>query len=183
MKINKTLIIALALIAVVFAVSCSKEQITEGLETPNGMKLLSNTISDYTLFIPTDWEADISTGVVSAYNSLDNSNISMMEFVPTYNGKTYTSAVELAELNKADLEATYEDIEFITEPSNIELDGYAAVKTVYTATVTDTVFKFMQVSVIVNGDYYIFTYTALPDNYETHESDVQLMLDTLKFSK
>ncbi len=179
LKRNIFAIIAIAVCSVILLSSCSGNA---DAYAPNGMKLLSNEIVDYNLYIPESWEGDMSTGVVSAFNGYDNSNVSVMAFALGDKYDYSTTVAQFVEKNKEDLENTYSDIEYITEPSNIELGGYAAVKMVYTATVTGTSYQFMQVCTVANATVYIFTYTALPDAFDSHADEVQSMLDNFSFN-
>lgn len=178
-KRNIFALIALSLCAVIFLSACSGNA---DVSAPNGMKLLSNDIVDYYLYIPESWEGDMSTGMVSAYSTYDNSNISMMAFALGDKYDYSTTVAQFVEKNKEDLENTYADIEYITEPSNVELDGYAAIKMVYTATVTGTSYQFMQLCTVANATVYVFTYTALPDVFENHTDEVQSMIDNFSFN-
>ncbi len=66
-------------------------------------------------------------------------------------------------------------------PVSTVLGGTAAQKYYYTATVTGTAVEYMQVIAIRGGIAYIFTYTAVPTNFDTHIENVEKMLENFSF--
>ena len=164
---------------------------------PKGMKKASTEAVDYTLFVPDGWTVDISTGVVSAYvSALDRSNITMIafnlenedsdmtidEYWEKYEGEMRTTFPDM-EYASASTEAAEEINEDGMNPVSMLLGGFSANKYVYTATVTDVKYKYMQVICIRGGIAYIFTYTSIPENFDTHLMEVDRILETFSFNK
>ncbi|MFA6948376.1 MAG: hypothetical protein WCQ72_05295, partial [Eubacteriales bacterium] len=90
--------------------------------------------------------------------------------------EAYTSVPDFWAGYAADFAATFSDMEYITEGESMIVSDIAAYKYVYTATVTGTQYQFMQIAAIKAGIVYIFTYTALPDKYESHVDEVDYMI-------
>jgi hypothetical protein len=59
-----------------------------------------------------------------------------------------------------ELSATFPDLTYSVEGESLMMAGMKAKKYVYTATVTGTVYEFMQVVALKEGTVYIFTYTS-----------------------
>ena len=66
-------------------------------------------------------------------------------------------------------------------PENVTLDGVAASKIEYTATLAGDQYKFMNIICVVGAELYIFTYTSTVDLYDSHTEDVQSILDNFAF--
>jgi len=171
--ISFILLISVLIMSLALA-SCSSQDPT----APNGMKTLTNDLVDYYLYVPSGWVEDISTRFISAYASdMDRSNVSMEAF-------GVDSDVTLDSFwdgYRADFEATFSDMEYSIEGETLLLDGVAAKKYEYTATVTGIAYKFMQVTAIKEGTVYIFTYTAEPGRYEDHLQAVETILSVFRF--
>ena len=158
-------------------VGCSSER-TKG--APNGMKAVkSDDTLSYNLYIPAAWIQDLSTGAVSAYcSSADLSNVSMTQF--TLSNKFSLS--EQVEVYLEGLKNTFSDFTIDEKyPENVTLDGVAASKIEYTATLAGDQYKFMNIICVVGAEMYIFTYTSTVDLYDSHLEDVQSILDNFAF--
>ncbi|MBR4881419.1 MAG: DcrB-related protein, partial [Clostridia bacterium] len=166
----KSLFLILILTVMIFS-GCSQES---NIEVPDGMKLFSNEHTDYTAFVPANWIVDMSTGTLSAYvSSADASNIRIT-------AQTLEAPTTLDDYWKGyeeDFKATFDDMEYVGEaPTTTTLSGLAANKYVYTATVTGTEYKFMQVVCIREMTVYVITYTSTPEGYDSNMEDVEKIL-------
>lgn len=186
--------ILLAALFLTFFVSCGKP---EDQWQPAGMKLASSDKVDYKLWVPEEWTVDMSTGITAAYvSSSDRSNVTLTAFSLT-EGDNYMSISEYWSKYKEELEKTFPDIEVIDtgeegESDALEeendfgvtmlIDGVAAKKYVYTATVTGSSYKFMQVIFIHEGYVYLLTYTALPNVYDSHTEEVGKIIENFRFA-
>ncbi len=182
MNTTKRIIAFLAAIimATFCLVSCNK-----GGETtaPEGMKEASGDSVDYNFYIPSNWISDVANGATTAYYSeTDRSNVSVMTFTVNYSDDTlsdwWTSFEE-------DFKTVYTDFEVVSS-ENIVLDGVAALKTVFKGTLDGYGYQFMQVAAVKGvalskPQVYVFTYTSVPEAYETHIEDVQSMIDAFDF--
>ena len=173
---KKVIVLVICALFVFSLTACSPDNYA-----PAGMKLITDSdIVDYKLYVPASWTADVSTGVVSAYvSSADHSNINVTAFELD---DVNTTLAEYWAVYTEAFNSTFSDMEYETEGETILLSGAAAVKYVYTATVTGTQYKFMQVVSISNGTVYIFTYTSSPDNYSSHLEDIDKILSNFEFT-
>ena len=145
---------------------------------PMGFMEISDDGVTYDLYVPDEWTADVSTGMTSAYyDGRDPSNISMTAFELDY---SVTSIEDYWASYEPDLKAVFPDLEYVDQ-SAVTLDGVPAMQYVYTASMSDLSYKFMQLVAIKDNTVYIFTYTATTDKYDEHIEDVIAMLDYFNF--
>ena len=146
---------------------------------PMGYREISDEGLNYHFYVPDDWTPDVSTGMTSAYFSgRDPSNVSVTAF--ELDDTSINSVEAYWELNEADLKLILPDLEYVDE-SDCKLGGVDGRQYVYTASMSDTEYKFMQVVAIKSNEVYIFTYTATAENYDLHIEDVISMIDYFKF--
>ncbi len=160
--------------------SCNKDVVSE---VPSGMKEASGDKVDYSFYIPENWTADVENGATTAYYSeTDRSNVSVMAFSANYTDDTLADWWSSFE---SDFKNVYSDFEVVSA-ENVVLDGIAALKTVFKGTLEDYEYQFMQVAAVKDvtlskPQIYVFTYTSVPEAYESHLEDVQSMLDAFDF--
>ncbi len=176
MKILKYVLLTAVILGVaVSAISCN----SGSSDAPLGFKEISDDGVTYDLFIPDEWTADISTGITSAYFSAqDPSNISLMAFELD---KLFESLPEYWATYEPTLKAILPDMEYVGEPDETTLDGSSAIQYVYTGTMSNVSYKFMQLITIKNSTVYIFTYTAEASKYDSHIEDVIAILNYFRF--
>ncbi len=175
--------IALFLIfATIFAISSCGEP----SEVPDGMMLLENDKVTYTLYIPNAWTVDVADGVSAAYAS-DKSNISLMTM--QWSSASYDSLEEYCNNYYKNIKATLQNVsEVEAYKDNQYFGSLPALKYVYTigpdaeeGKETEPKYKFMQIfSYDTTGQVYIFTYTALEANYDTHTTAVSKIVENFK---
>lgn len=143
-------------------------------EAPTGMKTASGEGADYTLFVPDDWTVDITTGATGAYvSSADTSGV----LVTTWDlPNTDTSLDDWWETNLAEIETVYQDVT-VDSSETLLVDGCHAVQYVWTGTLGSYTYRVMQTAAVKNGSVYLFTYTSLPDLYDSHLEEVEQMLE------
>ncbi len=173
----KSLFAILILTVMIFS-GCAEQS---DVQAPDGMKLFSNEHTDYTAFVPVNWIVDMSTGTLSAYvSSADASNVS----ITAQALEAPTTLDDYWKGYEEDFKATFADMEYVGEaPTTTTLSGEAANKYVYTATVTGTQYKFMQVVCIREMTVYVITYTSTPEAYDGNMEDVEKVLDNFSFNK
>lgn len=170
-----SIIICLSMIAVIFSGCANSDNFV-----PAGMKLISDDIVEYKLYIPESWTADMSTGVASAYySSSDRSNISMTAYEIDASSTDLSGFWKLYEKDFAD---TFADLEYEVNAENTLVNGNAAQKYVYKATVSGNTYKFMQTLILKQSRVYLFTYTALESNYDSHIEEVNRILENISFN-
>lgn len=162
----------------------------EVTDVPDGMKAIEFEGTFKAMFIPESWTEDSSSGFAAAVYESDRSSVSFTEFSA---GDDITDAAGFWEDYRAQLEGSFSEFKLDGEPYETEFSGISgAQKVVYSASVAGVTYKYMQIIVFVDRPYalglvsdcriYIFTYTALPDNYETHLDDVDKIVDNFIFS-
>jgi hypothetical protein len=146
---------------------------------PEGMKLASGEGTDYTLYVPEKWIVDLTSKATGAYYSTDDpSNVS----VTAWDLEHADSTVEdWWEIEKADIDLVFQNVE-ITSESNTTVDGIAAKKVEYTASLGGNNYKIMQVAAVKKSVVYVFTYTSVVDGYDSHLDEVSAMLDYMKIN-
>ena len=173
---KKIISLLLVLSVLMFAFSACGEDDT-GI--PAGMKLVENDKVTYKLFVPENWVVNITDGVSGAYVAKDNSNISLMIMTTSQN---YQSLENFCQKYYKDMEATFKNVSEREEyTENQKFGQLPALKYVFTigAEASDTEpnaiqYKYMQIFALdqSSNQVYIFTYTALAENFSTHLDDV-----------
>lgn len=176
MKITKFVsLLAASLLAASIFTSCGKEA-TELM----GFKEISADGHSYDLFVPDEWIVNTSTGITSAYAAPDDrSNISVTSFVAS---KDFSSIDALWESTEPSLKALYPDLEYVCNGVETTLDGAPAKEYIFTGTVNEVKYTVRQIVALYKGDFYMFTYTAIPDKYEEHTEDIAAILDYFTFN-
>ncbi len=152
---------------------------SEDKYVPIGMKAISSDIIDYKIYIPTEWTADLSAGVVSAYYSdTDHSSINVTAFQLD---SAETTASEFWKSYEEALKQTISELEYVVEAETMLWDGKGAEKYVYTGKLAGSEYKFMQVLMVTSGTVYIFTYTSTPELYDSHIEDVNKIIENMSF--
>jgi len=75
--------------------------------------------------------------------------------------------------------ASLPDVEEVEPQSDPEMDGHPAYQKVWTARTAGRQLRFWSVVAAVDGDGYVFTYTATPDTFDTHRADAGKMLESI----
>ena len=172
---KKTLIPAMLIALTTFIVSCGGDS----ADAPMGYKEISDEALNYHFYVPDEWITDISTGMTSAYfDGRDPSNVSITAF--ELDDTSINSVDAYWELNEADLRLILPDMEYV-DTADCTLGGSPAKQYIYTASMSGTEYKFMQVVTIRSNEVYILTYTATAEKYDSHIEDVISMVDYFKF--
>lgn len=168
--------------AVPFEGSDDERKIPDVDNVPAGMKLVSTNETAYRFFAPTDWIADPQSAASLVYVSeTDRSNVSVIGYVPETDGYSvadYWKATEAAYKETLDgytLTATTSD--------GVKMGGKQATVYEYTYSVGGVQYRARQTVCVYSYMIVSMTYTALPENYETHLSDAVAMQNALTFRK
>ena len=160
-------------------------KIPTSVDVPEGMKLVSDNEVGYRFFAPESWIRDTRNGQNFVYVSEeDRSNVSMFSYDigedATYTVDTYW------ETCKEQYENTLGDFVLVSESEITLKNGDNGEKTAkvyeYTYTLGGVSYKARQMVVLV-GMIYTMTYTALPEQYDLHISEVEAMEQALYFRK
>jgi hypothetical protein len=173
---KKIISLLLVLSALMLAFSACGETDTG---VPDGMMLVENDKQTYKLFVPENWIVNLTDGVSGAYVSSDNSNISLMIMTASHN---YQSLESFCQKYYKDMEAKFKNVSAREEyTENQKFGQLPALKYVFTIGAEASEeepnaeqYKYMQIFALdqSSNQVYIFTYTALADNYATHLDDV-----------
>jgi len=141
---------------------------------PAGMISATDNKADFCLYVPDEWQIDYTTAAAGAYYSAsDPSSVSVLAWDLDY---TDTTVEEWWETNVNEVGIVFDDINVETE-ENITMSDVYGKKYVYTASLGDFQYKIMQAACIKGSSVYLFTYTAVPENYDLHLEDVAAMLE------
>ena len=137
-------------------------------------------LAGFELYVPKDFNVDYSSAIISATHE-DGSNITMTRATATGN-----TIQNYWEFRKKELSFYVSEITDIgTNPHEAELsnaDNAAVCE--YTYKYNGKTFHVYQVFAVTGGLFgkgYIFTYTALEDNYALHLDDINRILTKVKF--
>lgn len=167
MKMRKMM--AAAALSALVLTGCTAVQ----TDVPTGMARASNEIVDYDLFVPDEWTIDLTGGAVSAVKSTsDPFNVSMMVWNLPY---ADTNLADWWETYQAEFTMIFDDFA-MESTETTTLDGVAAEKYVYTATLGEVGYRYTQIAAIRRGSVYLMTFTELADSsddtVETHQSEI-----------
>ena len=141
---------------------------------PAGMVSATDNKADFCLYVPDEWQIDYTTAAAGAYYSAsDPSSVSVLAWDLDY---TDTTVEEWWETNVNEVGIVFDEINVESE-ENITLSDVYGKKYVYTASLGDFQYKIMQAACIKGSSVYLFTYTAIPENYDLHTEDVAAMLE------
>ena len=169
----KKIISALLVAVICLAVSaCAFDS-----DAPDGMQLASNDNVAYKLYVPTTWTLGAASEYASAsYSAADPSNVSVFFFAP----ETDETVEEYWAKFEEEYKATFPTMT-LESSENTLLDGRAAGKYTFTATVSGEEYKFTQYIAEYGGMIYMLTYTAPIENFDLHTAEVQYIADSFKF--
>ena len=175
MKKTKYILAAAFLAAAMLLSSCTSDP--DAINPPSGMILSCDPeVADYYLFVPENWTVDLTTSASGAYYSNnDPSSISMMVWELEH---TDTTLDDWWAANAADLALVFQNFSLEAQ-ENTTIDGNYAQKYVYTADLGENHYKIMQIGILKNGRVFLFTYTSLADNYDSHLEDITKITDNI----
>lgn len=151
-------------------VSCSKN------EPENGYKTLSDDSCDFEFDIPDDWTASYTDGMLSAYDTQDNTNVSAYAF----DTQKEMGADDYWEVYKAQYEKTFSTMN-VTKTEETTLSGVIARHVFYTVDMGLDSFNCQTVICSRYGSIYMLTFTSSPDNYENHTDEFERIISSFSF--
>lgn len=167
-------LILLAAVASAVFTGCQKGEV----EVPHGMKIASRDIDAYYFFVPERWTVQDSDGITMAlYSSNDPSSVSVAAWELSHTDDTVDTWWEA---NIKDLSLVFNSFELVSE-ENATVDGMYAKSYVYTASIGESKYKFMQTACVKNTVVYLMTYTSLEEAFDSHLEDINSMISAWKF--
>ncbi len=140
-----------------------EEPSTEGVEIPEGMKLISSLYTDYYFFVESDWVTTVTTGMTSAHaKSSVSTNISCTVFTTrTIDFDEYWTSYE------TDIKNTFGNISYETESkfSEMEINGFPARLYTYSVQMSGKTTYYAQYLTVRGGHVYLIT--ASSDSYSS----------------
>ncbi len=139
---------------------------TEGIEVPEGMKLVSSGYTDYLLFVDSGWVPTVTTGMTSAHAPSDVSkSISCMVFT-----SRIANYDEYWDSYAKDVQNTFGNIAYESEQKFVETEiaGIASRVYTYSVQISGKTTYFAQYLTIREGQVYLIT--ASSDSYESAKS-------------
>ena len=148
---------------------------------PDGMKLVTGNDVAYRFFAPDNWivgEAHVAAQVYAS--ETDRSNVTVMGYVPSEEAYSVADYWENTEKYYQD---TLDDYQLTAEPAAGKMGGKNATVYEYTYSIGGVTYKCRQTICVYSYMIVIMTYTALPENYDTHLAEVEQMQGALTFRK
>lgn len=148
-------------------------------DIPAGMKLVTGNDVAYRFFAPESWVVGDAEAAALVYVSdTDRSNVSVMGYVPDVEGYSVASYWEDTEKH---YKATLSDYTLVGEPTESTMGGKNATVYEYTYSLGGVTYKCRQTACVFGYMIVVMTYTALPENYDSHLTAVQQMQEALTF--
>ncbi|MBE6685351.1 MAG: DUF1795 domain-containing protein [Ruminococcaceae bacterium] len=147
---------------------------SDKVTAPEGMKLISTDELAYRFFVPTGWIVNDRAEYSAAYASdTDSSNVSVQMYMTKDESKTVEEYFAECEARYKNIFESYE----LLSTEDIKMDGVPAKQYTYTAVIGGVEYKQLQAIVVKGAVFYTVTYTALPEKFDTHLSDVAKMIE------
>ena len=171
--ITKIILVAMLVVFAAVLTSCGEK---DEYSAPAGMVTASDEKADFYLYVPEEWTVDYSTAAAGAYCSAsDPSSVSVMAWELEH---TDTTVDEWWAVNQEDVNMVFDNFVLESEENTTINDLYAK-KYIYTASLGEYDYKFMQAACIKDSTVYLFTYTSVLDNFDSHLDEVAEMLEYL----
>lgn len=174
-------IIAATLTLLMCVTICASLASCSSQEAHMGFQIISTDINDFVLEAPDYWTVTSQNGYVSAktdgYDG-DDSNLSvtsfqMMEGITT--PEEYFDNAIVKSFGEAN------NMQIISRDVDTKMGEEKAKKYVYTLDMYGQQYKYMMVVCAHGSNIYVFTYTSTEEFYETHELEVQYVLEYFTF--
>ena len=152
------------------------------VETPDGMKLVSDNDVAYRFFAPDSWVVAKGSAACQVYFSeTDRSNVSVIGYVPSMEGYSVEDYWAETLLNYQSALADFQLISTTTEGETMG-DRKATVYE-FTYSLGGVQYHARQVVCVYSYMIVSMTYTALPEHYDEHLADAEAMQAALTFRR
>lgn len=156
--------------------SGEEKEYSDKVQAPAGMKLISTDERPYRFFVPENWLVNKRADISAAYFSeSDSSNVSA-QFHIIDNDRIETTVEEYFSSCEASYKKIYSSYK-LDSAEDIKMDGVDAKKYTFTVVIGGVEYKQMQAIVEKGGAFYVLTYTALSENFDSHLGDVEKMIE------
>lgn len=148
---------------------------------PDGMKLVTGNDVAYRFFAPAAWQvSDAEAAALVYFSEEDRSNVSVLGYVPDTDGYSVADYWENTEKYYKD---SLKDYTPTAEPREETMGGRKATVYEYTYSLGGVTYKCRQSVCVYSYMIVVMTYTALPENYDAHLTDVEAMQGAMTFRK
>ena len=154
----------------------NNKEFSGDVTAPDGMKLISTDERAYRFFVPESWTVNNRTDATAAYVVESDglaTNVSVQMYMTGDESQTVSEYWELCQKSYKELFSAYS----LVSDEDITMDGISAHKYVYELTVGGIEYKQMQAIVKKGAMFYVVTYTARPEFFDSHTGEVDKMLD------
>ncbi len=155
----------------------NNKEFSSNVKAPDGMKLISTDERAYRFFVPEAWKVNLRTENTAAYiDETDGTrtNVSVQMYMTSDERQTVEQYWKLCSQSYGEIFAEFE----VVSESKIEMDGVAAGRYVYDVTSGGKQYRQLQAIVKKGPMFYVVTYTASPENFESHTADVDKMIES-----
>lgn len=157
--------------------SGDSKEFSDKVTAPDGMKLISTDERAYRFFVPENWIVNQRAESTAAYFSeTDRSNVSVQMYMTADESQTVDEYFASCEKTYKKNFSAYE----LVSSDEIEMSGLCAGQYVMTMTSGGVEYKMLQAIVKKGAMFYVVTYTAIPENYDGHISDVEKMIESFE---
>ena len=155
-------------------------------EVPDGYQYATCAGEYFRLFVPTQWTVNTGSGVSGAFITIDTTVTMRQVIVTTAEADGVTDA-ETEDTLDAFLQQYLQEARSLHDYAEVDaplattVDGYRAVLLRYTARVAGTMYTFRQVLCKVEGRYYVYSYSAPSDKFDTYADIAEEIQEEIRF--
>lgn len=158
------------------------KQYSDKVTAPEGMKLISTNERAYRFFVPVDWKVNVRTQATAAYVEEEDgrrSNVSVQMYMTGDETQTVDQYWELCKKSYGEIFDTFNQV----SATEIQMSGISARRYVYDVTSGDQSYRQLQAIVKKGAMFYVVTYTASPEAFDSHIADVDKMIEKFEIRK
>lgn len=159
-------------------------------EAPDGYQNVATDNESFYFYVPKSWVDNTPSGTASAYYSSDDySNVSFTCMV--IDPGEMDELAEYKAISIEELGAVLPDFKLIEdeaagdalaeETAPITIAGRETITLEYECTLNGQTYKYMQAVTMKDDFFYIFTYTSLAENYDSHLEEVNSIISYITF--
>ncbi|MBQ8141102.1 MAG: DcrB-related protein [Clostridia bacterium] len=145
--------------------------------TPAGMKIASDDVLEYRLYVPTSWICYSESGKAEAYYpESEKSNVTVTSYSPD-ESMSVSDYIAKCEEEYAETIRGYE----LVEKTDATVAGKPAIAMTFKASYDGVDFMIKQVSLVYSERVYSITYTAVSEKFDEHLADADKMISEFTF--
>ena len=152
------------------------KQYSDKVTAPEGMKLISTDERAYRFFVPDAWSVNVRTEATAAYiDEQDGSrtNVSVQMYMTGDESQTVEQYWELCKNSYNEIFSSFT----LVSSEDVKMDGISAKRYVYDVTSGGREYRQLQAIVKKGAMFYVVTYTASPEAFDSYLADVDKMIE------